>query len=73
MRQISRSFYYDHFIDDHFITKHSETSYNRPYTTSNFISETSFDNDNTEIKQQNLSYKHEDPFQGQEDTPQQEE
>ena len=57
-------------LDEHFITEQPETTDNIPYTSSKVISETSFDEGNAEILQQNLNDQYGDPIQDQEETPQ---
>ena len=48
-----------------FYYRTNETSDNRPYTFSNLMSATSFDNDNLETIQTHLNDTDEDPFQDQ--------
>ena len=55
--------YLEHIhLYEYLITEQPETSDNRPYTSSNVISETTFDNDNLE-RLQHLNDTDEDPFQ----------
>ena len=69
MRNFQTSYLEQLSLDEHFNTEQNGIPDHRQLTSSNIYSETSFDKDNVDIIQQLINDTDEDPFQGQQNTP----